>query len=78
MSNSISLEARRRFRLQLQSIEYADEIIDSLNEYLARFIPFSQTFSSSNWSTIYEYETNNNSYLDFSVGNRTSTFFQNE
>lgn len=63
MSNSISLEARRRFRLQLQSIEYADEIVDSLNEYLARFIPFSQTFSSSNWSTIYEYETNNNSTI---------------
>lgn len=63
MPNDISIQARQKFRQQLQSVEYADEIIDSLNEYLNRFIPFSQTFSSSNWSTIYEYETTNNSTI---------------
>lgn len=63
MPNDISIQARQKFRQQLQSVEYADEIIDSLNEYLNRFIPFSQTFSSSNWCTIYEYETANNSTI---------------
>ena len=45
MPNDISLAARQRFRQQLQNVEYADEIIDSLNEYLNRFIPFSANFS---------------------------------
>jgi hypothetical protein len=60
MSNSISLQARQRFRQQLQNVEYADEIVDSLNEYLSRFVPFSGNFSSSSWNTIYEYQTTNN------------------
>lgn len=61
MPNNISLAARQRFRQQLQSIEYADEIVDSLNQYLDRFVPVSGTFSSSNWSTVYQYTTPNNS-----------------
>ena len=63
MPNDISLAARQRFRQQLQNVEYADEIIDSLNEYLNRFIPISGTFYSSNWSTIYQYTTTNNSTI---------------
>jgi hypothetical protein len=61
MPNDISLQARQRFRQQLQSIEYADEIVDSLNQYLNKFIPISGVIASSNWSTVYQYETNNNS-----------------
>jgi hypothetical protein len=61
MPNDISLQARQRFRQQLQSIEYADEIVDSLNQYLNKFIPISGVVASSNWSTVYQYETNNNS-----------------
>lgn len=61
MSNNISFAARQRFRQQLQSIEYADEIVDSLNQFLDRFIPIVGTFSSSGWSTVYQYTTNNNS-----------------
>ena len=63
MSNSISIAARQRFRQQLQNVEYADEIVDSLNQYLNRFIPFSGNFHSSEWTTIYEYETSNNSTI---------------
>ncbi len=61
MPNNISFAARQRFRQQLQSIEYADEIVDSLNQFLDRFIPISGTFASSNWSTVYQYTTDNNS-----------------
>lgn len=61
MPNNISFAAKQRFRQQLQSIEYADEIVDSLNQFLDKFIPVSGTFSSSGWSTVYQYETDNNS-----------------
>jgi len=78
MPNDISLAARQRFRQQLQNVEYADEIIDSLNEYLNRFIPFSANFSSSNWSTIYEYETNNDSttMVTYSIIGKESNLVQ--
>lgn len=78
MPNDISLAARQRFRQQLQNVEYADEIIDSLNEYLNRFISFSSNFSSSNWSTIYEYETDNNStiMITYSIIGKESNLLQ--
>jgi hypothetical protein len=78
MPNNISLAARQRFRQQLQNVEYADEIVDSLNEYLNRFIPFSANFSSSNWETIYEYEINNNStiMITYSIIGKESNLLQ--
>jgi hypothetical protein len=60
MSYGISSSARQRLRLQMQNVESADEIVDSLNEFLNRFILISGTFTSTQWSTIYEYVPENN------------------
>jgi hypothetical protein len=56
---SISLKARQRFRQRLHNIEDADEILDSLNEFVDRFTLISGNFSSSNYETIYEFTPKN-------------------
>lgn len=56
---SISLKARQRFRQRLQNIEDADEILDSLNEFVDRFTLIKGNFSSANYETIYEFSPNN-------------------
>ena len=78
MPNNISLSARQKFRVQLQSIEYADEILDALNQFLDRFVPISGVFSSSGWSTIYEYvpENNDTTMLTLSVIGRENNIKQ--
>lgn len=75
MAQSISFPARQRFRVQLQSIEYADEILDALNLFLDRFTPVSGNFSSSGWSTIYQYTPTDNStvLITFSVIGKESS-----
>jgi hypothetical protein len=49
--STISNDARQRFRQKLQSIEFADEIVDGLNEFLNRFILVSNEFESNDWNT---------------------------
>lgn len=56
---SISLKARQRLRQHLHNIEDADEIVDSLNEFVDRFTLISGNFSSNNYETIYEFTPSN-------------------
>lgn len=63
MSATISLPARQKLRQQIQSVELADEIVDAINQYLNRFIPFEGTFSSVNWETVFEYTTTTNTTI---------------
>lgn len=56
---SISFKARQRLRQRLHNIEDADEIVDSLNEFVDRFTLISGNFSSSNYETIYEFTPSN-------------------
>lgn len=67
--STISDDARQRFRQKLQSIEFADEIVDGLNQFLNRFILISNQFSSNNWNTVYTYTPENDSaiMITFSV-----------
>jgi hypothetical protein len=67
--STISNDARQRFRQKLQSIEFADEIVDGLNQFLNRFILISNQFSSNNWNTVYTYIPENDSaiMLTFSI-----------
>lgn len=46
---SISAQARKRFRLILQSLEDADEILDLLEEAAADSVNYSQSFTVGNW-----------------------------
>ena len=68
MSN-ISDGARQRFRQKLQSLEFADEIVDGLNEFLQRFVLISNQFSSSEWNTVHTFSPIEDSavMLTFSV-----------
>jgi len=68
MSN-ISDGARQRFRQKLQSLEFADEIVDGLNEFLQRFVLISNQFSSNDWNTVHTYSPVEDSavMLTFSV-----------
>lgn len=67
--STISNDARQRFRQKLQSIEFADEIVDGLNQFLNRFILISNQFSSNNWNTVHTYVPENDSamMLTFSI-----------
>jgi hypothetical protein len=67
--STISNDARQRFRQKLQSIEFADEIVDGLNEFLNRFILVSNEFESNDWNTVYTYSLENNSavMITFSI-----------
>jgi hypothetical protein len=66
---NISNGARQRFRLKLQNIQFADEIIDALDEFLNRFILISNEFQSDNWNTVYTYTPVNDSatMITFSI-----------
>jgi hypothetical protein len=66
---NISNGARQRFRLKLQNIQFADEIIDALDEFLNRFILISNEFQSDNWNTVYTYTPINDSatMITFSI-----------
>lgn len=66
---SISFAARQKFRQRLQSIEKADEILDSLDNFVDRFQLINRSFSSNILETIYEYipEDNCTVMLTFSV-----------
>lgn len=68
MSN-ISDDARQRFRQKMQSLEFADEIVDGLNEFLQRFVLISNQFSSSDWNTVHAFSPAEDSavMLTFSV-----------
>lgn len=57
---SISLNARQRFRVRLQNIEDADEILNALNNFVERFNLLSGVTNSSSWTTIYTEDVNNN------------------
>jgi hypothetical protein len=66
---SISFAARQKFRQRLQSIEKADEILDSLDNFVDRFQLINESFSSNSFETIYEYipESECTVMLTFSV-----------
>jgi len=46
---SISFGARQKFRQRLQSIEKADEILDSLDNFVDRFQLINESFSSNSF-----------------------------